>query len=526
MTAPTPTPPGTGGGAPLRLAEMMAALSLATDFGTGQPFERALRTCWLAMRLGQEFGCTEAELTTTYYTALLRFVGCTSDMEHLAAIFGDERGAQALVSTVELLPLPMLVVIFQHAGAGYPVPERMQMLLGGLSGGIDSTRVAAVAHCEVSQNVARRLNLGPEIDNALGQLFERWDGRGMPGRFKGDSLSTAARLVHIAQDAEVFHRLNGTETAIEMARRRAGGFYDPQMAACFEREGARLLAEMPVDAIWDSVIALEPQPHRTLTPDELDTAAAALADFTDLRSRYSHGHSRTVADLAGAAARTMGLGEAACSRVTRTALLHDIGRTSVSLRIWDKPGPLTPTEWESVRLYPYYTERILARPAPLAELGALAALHRERLDGSGYFRGLPGNMLSSEAQIVATADAYQSKREVRAYRSALEPEAAADFIWAEVRSGKLDRLIAEAVLGSKEKGVDGRGAWPADLSDREVEVLRLLAHGNSSRQIGERLFISRRTAEHHIEHIYNKIGVSTRAAAVLFAIQHQIVQPG
>jgi HD-GYP domain-containing protein (c-di-GMP phosphodiesterase class II) len=509
----------------LRLAEVVAALSLATDLGTGQPLERSLRTCLLASRIGAGIGLSPAELSSGYYVALLRYVGCTADMEVLSAIFGDEQVAQARVSTVELLPLPMLAEIFRHAGEGYPLAERLRMLAFGLSQGVDATKVAAVSHCEVSQNIAARLQLGEEVDRALGQLYERWDGRGMPGEVKGGALSKAIRLVHIAQDAEVFHRLGGAKSALQTARQRANHLYDPELADYFCQHGAQLLAELEGEQTWESVLAIEPKPHRILSEAEFDIAARAISDFTDLRSRYSRGHSSAVAALAFAAAEQCHLPPHEAVRVRRAALLHDVGRTAISLTLWDKAGALTQAEWERVRLYPYYTERILARPVELAEVGSLAALHRERLDGSGYHRGLPAAMQSQSVRILAAADTYQSKIEERAYRPAMSPKAAADELRRQVRERKLDGEAVDAVLYAT-AGVraTSRREWPAGLSDREVDVLRLMAKSLSTRRIADALSISPKTADHHIQHIYTKIGVSTRAAATLFALQNDLLR--
>jgi HD-GYP domain-containing protein (c-di-GMP phosphodiesterase class II) len=487
----------------LRLAELVAALSLATDMGTGQPLERGLRTCILAFRLGQLSGLNDNELQTVFYVALLRFVGCTADAVHLADIFGDELLAQARVATVELLPLPMLAAMIRYAGEGYPLQERLRRLAHGLSEGIERTRVAEAAHCEVSQNIAQRLGLGSDVNTGLGQIFERWDGRGEPGKLHEEQLCIAIRLVHIAQDAEVFCRVEGSETAVKRVQQRAGGFYDPMLCALLAKHGNGLFDEMNTESVWDKVLDLEPEPRLHLTETQLDTAARAIADFTDLRSPYTRGHSSAVGELVFAAAQRCGMTTADAVQVRRAAYLHDVGRTAIPLSIWDKQGVLTSAEWDRVRLYPYYTERILARSAKLSSLGALAALHRERLDGSGYHRGLPGALLPPLARLLAAADVYQSKLESRAYRQALHPEAAADTLHRMVKDGKLDAHAVDAVLGST-SGVpilQERAIRPANLSERELEVLQLLARGLSTRKIAEALYISPKTADHHIQHI-------------------------
>ena len=173
---------------------------------------------------------------------------------------------------------------------------------------------------------------------------------------------------------------------------------------------------------------------------------------------------------------------------------------------------------------PYYTERVLARSPALGKLGALAALHHERLDGSGYLRGTPASLLPVGARILAAADVYQALTEPRPHRPALAPDAAAEVVRGEVRRGRLDGASAEAVLASAgHRARAARRGWPAGLSEREVEVLRLLARGHANRQIAARLSVSPRTVDHHVEHIFDKVGCSTRAAATFFAMQHDLL---
>ncbi|MBI5828836.1 MAG: HD domain-containing protein, partial [Chloroflexi bacterium] len=226
---------------------------------------------------------------------------------------------------------------------------------------------------------------------------------------------------------------------------------------------------------------------------------------------------------AAAAARHCDLPESDVVSVRQAAYLHDLGQVGVSTLLWNKPGALTDGEWESVRLHPYYTERILSRAKPLAQLGAIGAAHHERLDGSGYPRRLPASMLSPLARILAAADAYHAMTEPRPHRPALSPDAAAETLRAEVRAGRLDGEAANAVLAAGHRATPARRAWVAGLTDREVEVLRLVARGLSNREIAQRLSISPHTAGHHIRHIYDKIDVSTRAAATLFTMHHNLL---
>jgi HD-GYP domain-containing protein (c-di-GMP phosphodiesterase class II) len=203
--------------------------------------------------------------------------------------------------------------------------------------------------------------------------------------------------------------------------------------------------------------------------------------------------------------------------------VHGFGRLGVSNSIWDKRGPLGAGEWERVRIHPYFTERMLQQSPALAPLGQMAVQLRERLDGSGYPRGLPANAIGRPARILAAADVYQAMCEPRPHRDARAPADAAAQLRGEVRAGRLDGDAAEAVLSAAGHRVRRRREGPAGLTAREVEVLRLLAQGLSNKEIAQRLVISPKTAGNHIEHIYAKIGTSSRATASLFAMQHGLL---
>jgi HD-GYP domain-containing protein (c-di-GMP phosphodiesterase class II) len=509
-----------------RLAEVVAALSLATDFGTGHPLERALRTALLSVRFGESLGLDDPLLRDCYYVALLRFVGCTSS-SHRADLFGDEIALGPQIDAVELWqPIEMLRFLIEHTGEGFSLRERARYFLTSVPTGIQRSAEAAVAHCEVSHQIAARLGFGAGVTGALDQLFERWDGGGVPGRALGDQITLPARLVQIAQDAELFLRLGGVESVVAVLRKRSGGQYDPQLVEHFLPRAATLLACLEPDTVWEAALAAEPGPQATLSDAELEQALAAMADFADLRTPHTVGHSHAVADLAAAAARHYGLPQAEQAAIRQAGLLHDIGTTGVSATIWLKPGGLTTAERERVRLHPYFTERILARTPHLAPAAALAALHHEGMDGTGYHRGLGGAHIPPAARILAAAEMFRSMVEARPYREAHTPQAAAEALLRAVRAGQIERDAAQAVLAAAgQRATSRRRASVAGLSEREVEVLRLVAHGRSNREMARALVISERTVDHHIRHIYAKIGVSTRAGAALFAMQHHLVEP-
>ena len=268
----------------------------------------------------------------------------------------------------------------------------------------------------------------------------------------------------------------------------------------------------------------EPEPLKQIPDDGIDSVARAFGDMVDLKLPFTRGHSSGVSELAEAAARRLRFNEPDVVSIRRAGLLHDLGRMSVSNRIWEKRGPLTASEWEQVRLHAYQSERILVRSPLLAPLAPLTGMHHERQDGSGYHRQATGNALPLAARVLAAADAYQAMTQERPYRPALAPATAAGLLATEVSKGRLDGDCVRAVLEvAGHRTRPARSAWPAGLSDREVEVLQLIATGGSYRDVAQRLVISPKTARHHIEHVYNKIGVSTRAAAAMFAMEHDLV---
>ena len=284
-----------------------------------------------------------------------------------------------------------------------------------------------------------------------------------------------------------------------------------------------MLAGLDEDRHWDEVLDSEPGLVRTIEAAEFDHVLAAIGDFADLKSPYFIGHARAVAQLTGAAARGLGLDPDDVTRVRRAAMVQDLGQLGVSNGIWDKPTALTLAEQERVRTHPYLTERMLAFSPRLAELGAIAAFHHERLDGSGYPRGLSGAAIPIQGRLLAGADRYATATEERPHRPPANPDDAAALLRDDVRRGALDGDAVEAVLAAAGHRVRRRRAWPAGLTSREVDVLRLLARGLSKREIAGRLVLSPKTIGAHVEHIYAKTGANNRAMAGLFAMRHGLM---
>jgi HD-GYP domain-containing protein (c-di-GMP phosphodiesterase class II) len=512
----------------VRLAELMAALSIATDLGMGQPLETALSSCVVAIRLGESLGLDIDTMRDVYYQALLRYIGCNADTYLLAALVGDELALRRDFAAVDPGEIPAVVDLavrfIQRAHAGEP-PSRMEGIVArGLLTLPQLTHESFAGHCEVAQRLARRLGLAESLIECLGQLYERWDGNGQPHGLKAEGVAPAVLLVTLAQDAVVWARIGGPDAAIATVRKRSGGAYDPGMAEHFCRRASVILSGLDREPTWEAVLALEPGGRAPLTEEAFDRACEALADFADIKSPYTLGHSAGVAALAAGAGRRYGLVETDVTSLRRAGLLHDIGRVGVSAGLWVKEGALSQREWEQIRLHVYYTDRVLARPEPLRRLAAIASQHHERMDGSGYHRALAGQALMPAVRILAAADAYHAMTEPRPHRPALPAEEAESELRREVRGGRLDGDAVHAVLAEAGHRVPrARRERPAGLSQREVEVLRLLARGLSNRDIAERLFVAPDTVKHHIRHIYDKTAISTRAGATMFAMENSLL---
>ena len=508
------------------LAELLAALSLVSDLGMGLPMEHALRQCLIAARLGDRIGLDASEREVLCYAGLMAWVGCHVDSYEQAKWFGDEAALKADVRRVDLTSTAAeLAFMVRHVGAGRSVVHRARTGIGFLGGGMKDAQAMVETHWRATDGLAASLGLDERVRKTIEQTFERWDGRGVPHGAKGEQIAVTSRLVNLADVVEVFHRVGGVDAAIAVAQERSGTQFDPALVRTFCEAAAELFGDLETTATWDAVVAAEPALGVPLSESELDAALDAIATFTDVKSPYTLGHSRRVADLAGDAARALGLPGADTAAVHRAGLLHDLGRLGVPNSIWDKTGDLDLAESERVRLHPSLTERSLASSSGLAPLGAIAVQHHERLDGSGYPRGLKGDALTPAGRVLAAADVYAAKTEPRPHRPACTGADAAAILRTEVREGRLDGDAVEAVLRAAGHRARRRRDAVAGLTPREVEVLRLLARGLSNKQIAHHLRISRKTAGNHVEHIYAKLGVTNRALASLFAAKHGLVDP-
>ena len=508
-----------------RLSDLLAALSVTTDLGMGQQPEKAIRSCLVATGLGRALGLPDEQVRVVYHASLLRHLGCTATASLEAGWFGgDERASRRAFEPADFGNRREMLTLTLGVGRGSG-PRRPLMLGRAVVGNLRHGRDISASICEAGVLLAGRLRLGAPVAEAISQQFERWDGSGGPHGLAGEEIALAARLSEVATQALLFHQAGGVDAAVSMVRDRSGSWFDPAVVEAFQRYGGELLRANDVVDPWQAVLEAEPAPVRRIRPGELDRVAQAFADMVDLKSAYTLEHSKRTAELAAIAGRAMGLGDSDVVDLRRAALLHDLGRVGVSSGVWDKRGALTRSEREQVRLHPYHTERILACSPVLAPLGRIAGLHHERLDGSGYHHGLAAAAIPLPARVLAAADTFQTLTQDRPHRAAQTPAQAAERLTEEARAGRLDHECVRAVVeAAGQTPGPARGTWPGGLTDREVEVLRLVARGLSNKEVAQTLVISRRTAEHHVQHLYAKIGVSTRAAAALYAMEHDLLR--
>ncbi|MHB8689772.1 MAG: HD domain-containing phosphohydrolase [Solirubrobacteraceae bacterium] len=509
------------------VVELLGAISLATDLGTGQPPGHGLRTTVLATALGRELVVDACSLADVQSVALLRFLGCTADSSEMAGtVGGDEIGfmaamAPALMGNRAEIRRKQLVSV----GAGQSAAGRARLLVGAVRDPSAAARRLS-AHCEVAGLLAGRLGMDPTVTGALAHAFERWDGRGLPAGLAGEAVPLAVRVAVVARDADLAWRMGGDAMA-DLLRRRRGLAYDPAVVDACSALGPARLAALDAGDPWEMLLECDAIGARVPATD-LDRLLVAIADFADLKSPWTRGHSQRVADLVERAGRACNLSADELSRVRRAALVHDLGRVGVPVGVWERPGALGAADWERVRLHPYLTERTLARCSALGELARLAGSHHERLDGSGYHRGVRAGELDLPARLLAAADVVAAMGEARPHRPALDRAEIAHSAAAEVTAGRLDGTAVDAALavaGHPARPRHRAQHWPAGLSDREVEVLRLIARGSTNRQVAALLFLSEKTVGRHVENVYAKLGVSSRAAAALFAMEHQLLDP-
>lgn len=503
----------------LRLLGLLGGLSVTMDLGTGAPLEESLKRCVVATRLARSLGVGDEQVRDVVYTSLLEHLGCTAYSHELGRIFGHD------VATIRagFLSQPGnpgdLLRTFVPMVAEASGRSRARTLASALTAGRQVDAAGPVATCEVAALSAARLGLSGHVQQCLAHTTSMWDGSGHPA-VGHDDIPLATRLMHVASVATTFTLLSGAQQAMVEVRRRAGTHLDPALVDLV-RPG--LLDDLADLDAYEAVLDLEPDPVRRIDGPDVEEVARTFGDLADLKSPWLQGHSAAVAELAATAAFALGLEPGVVATVRIAGHLHDLGRVGVSSRIWAKQGPLSASERALAELHPWHTEQVLSRIPALSDAARLAGQHHERLDGSGFHRGALAAQLSVPSRVLATADHYRELVEERPGRPACSPTEARSQLSAAARAGHLDGDAVAAVLESAGHPHHRHRTRAAGLTERQVDVLRLLAAGRSNREIAGHLVISARTAEHHVQDIYARIGVSTRAGAAIFAMEHGLL---
>jgi HD-GYP domain-containing protein (c-di-GMP phosphodiesterase class II) len=509
-------------GSEARRAEVLAALSITIDLGLGLPMEHVLRSSLLASMLADELEFSDEQRATVYYTNLVLWIGCHADSHEFSRWFGDDLAMRRDSYQLDWSGLPYMWFLLQRTGSHQPVIRRTKLLVTLMLAPRAQMAALIHSHCLSAGLMAQRVGLGRTVPEAVECAYERWDGGGLPRGRRGDDIPLATRVVQLAETCEVHLRTHGTSGALAMTRERSGAQFDPLLVEALARCRDRIDA-LPDQDVWARALELAPDDDVMLRGADLDSLLGAVGDFADLKCPFTVGHSRAVAELAAGAATRIGLASTDVDVVRRAGLVHDLGRMGVPNSVWERAAPLSESDWERIRLYPYLTGRVLRRVRGLERVVAVAAAHRERLDGSGYPQGLSGSALPMTQRVLAAADSYRGSLEHRPHRRASTPEIAATRLRDEADAGRLDPVVVEAVLSVVGHRSGRRTSGPAGLTAREVEVLGLLSQGLTSSEIARRLFISPKTVRNHLEHIYLKVGVTNRTGAMLFALERGMV---
>jgi len=510
----------TTGDAPL-LSAFLGALSLGTDLADGQPEGSAMGAAVIATRLGRRLGIGPGALTELYWATLLRFLGCTATAIELApAGYGVEQAVNHAFTIGDPFDAAnMRHHLDAHLAKDAPAAERNQKLdaLAGL--GADAYPLVEM-HCEQARALANRLPVPQGVADIVALRHSRWDGAA-PLHPHGEALPLNARIMEFATVMELHRRAGGVQSMTEVAQVRSGGQFDPRLAQAFLRAPQEIVEGLGPLAELELFQALEPGEPIALPSGAIRKVSEAYADFVDIKSRYSRGHCRRVAGIAFGAAALSSEGDSSADDVFNAALLHDLGKSAIPTGILEKETPLTRMEEVRLRSHSFHTEQILAASPVLDRFRELACSVEERSDGSGHHRHI--RLAEGGAALIAVANYYDELTHAQPQREALAPDRAAEAVLAEVSAGKMPREAARLVLDSAGHRRElSRSALPDGLTPREAEVLRKLAHGLSTKEIASSLDVSPKTVDNQTQSIYRKIGVKSRTAATLYAMDKGI----
>ena len=411
----------------IRLSEVVSALSLALDLTEGQPMGHAIRSCIIGMRIAEELQLSAQDCSDLYYALLLKDSGCSSNAARMHCILGsDEIQAKREVKFVDWtkISLSSLAWTFRNTLPDAPLAQRLKRMLQlGAERKQNNTQLIS-ARCERGADIARMIGFSETVAQAIRGLDEHWDGEGYPDGAKGQETPLLARIVNISQTLEVFAAEDGPDAAAKVAMDRSGTWFDPELVKVVKalQKDHLLWARTGAEDPRPYVLRMEPGAALPATPERIDSLCRAFAHVIDAKSPFTFNHSVGVAAAAVKIAQGMALAEPTIQLVRRAALLHDIGKLSISNAILEKPGKLNEEEWRIMRLHPVYTRVVLKAISGFENLAFVAAAHHERLDGTGYPDRMRGDQLPLTTRIIAVADVYQALAEKRPYREALPHE--------------------------------------------------------------------------------------------------------
>jgi putative nucleotidyltransferase with HDIG domain len=438
----------------IRTSELISALSYALDLTEGRPMGHAVRTCVIGMRIAQHIGLPVNQQADLYYALLLKDAGCSSNASRLFHILNaDDIRAKRDVKTTDWTKVgwESLQYAVSHVATDSELPQRIWRLLQVAATQQRDSSALVKIRCERGSFIAKKLGFSDAVAAGIHSLDEHWNGGGYPNGLKALEIPIFAGIANLSQTLEVFLAERGPEAAIDAVSRRSGRWFDPDLVTA-------AVSLSKLDTLWhgldsgdllQKVLTLEPEQRRLIAnEDTIDNICLAFADIIDAKSPFTYLHSNGVADTAMEIARYFGMSVEDQRQLRRAALLHDVGKLSVSNTILEKPGKLTADEWKVVREHPYYTYEILKRIDAFKSISSDAAAHHERLDGSGYWRGFSGEQLTLPTRILAVADVFDALRAKRPYRDALPLEKVFS-IMQEESPRALDRPCLEALIASE-----------------------------------------------------------------------------
>ena len=422
-----PAPPAIGTQGP-RLGELLGALSHALDLTEGQPAGHCMRSCWIGQQLGRALGLSGREMRDLYYATLLKDAGCSSNAARICELFlTDDLAFKHGRKTVGLGVASLLNFVVRHTGVNVGLGERLRAIVNAVQNGGELLRELTETRCTRGAQIARQLRFEEDVADAIQCLDEHWDGSGQPQGLAGKEIPLLSRIALLAQVVDAFHASVGPQGAREEVARRSGRWFDPRLADAFAvlARDPKFWTQLAAEDLEDRVMAMEPaQQAQPVDDDYLDDIAMAFGQIVDAKSPWTAGHSLRVALITDQVSEQLGLGEPERRWLRRGALLHDVGKLGVSNQVLDKAGPLDPFEWTAVQRHAMHTERILGRISAFGVLARVAGAHHEKLDGSGYPRGLDARHIRLETRIITTADIFDALTADRPYRAALPTQAA------------------------------------------------------------------------------------------------------